>query len=312
MAYARPTMRSLLVLTILASISGCECGSPLPGRRTDAGPGGASDGSTPDGSGGSGDGGPRIDTGPRPDAPSFPEVCDRIDNDGNGIVDDVDVGMDGVCDCLRVATLGVAGTAGVEGVFSAWLDARSTLGATELGDVELTPAILAEYQVILSQDISGGHARTTAEVAALEAWIRAGGGFMTLIGYADTSERTNVNLLLAPSGLAYGPEPILFGGGVTLPVNTWHAHPVSETVTRLGIDNGYPVTGGGTVIAEEGGYVVLRGTELGSGHVLVWGDEWISFDSEWVGHPDYQVERFWLNALKWLTPPTECQVPILF
>lgn len=299
-------MRLLVLSVWLAMVPACACDAPIGGRR-DTG-GGAGDVGARDA--------PGLDGGPRPDtsfdANASPEVCDRIDNDGNGIIDDVDEGMDGVCDCLRVATLGRAGSAGVEGVFSAWLDARSTLGATDLGDAVLTDALLAEYQVILAEDLSGGPARTPAEVAALEAWIRTGGGLITLIGYADASERTNINTLLAPTGLSYGPEPILFGGGVTVPVNTWHPHPVSEGVTRLGIDNGYPVVGGGTVVAEEGGYVVLRAVELGAGHVLVWGDEWISFDTEWTGHPDYQVERFWLNAIKWLTPVTECQVPIVF
>lgn len=299
-------MLRLSPIVLLFLWSGCSCDSGLSPRRDGGGDASARDAS--------GDG--AVSDTPRPDtnfdANRSPEVCDGADNDGNGIIDDVDVGMDGVCDCLRIATLGVAGSAGVGGVFAAWLDERSTLGATDLGDAVLTPELLAPHQVILSQDISGGHARTPEEVAALQAWISAGGGFMTLIGYADTSERTNVNVLLAPSGIQYGPEPILFGGGVTLPVNTWHPHPVSEMVTRLGIDNGYPVVGSGTVVSEEGGYVVLRATELGAGHVLVWGDEWISFDSEWVGHPDYQVERFWLNALKWLSPAGECQVPIVF
>ena len=57
---------------------------------------------------------------------------------------------------------------------------------------------------------------------------------------------------------------------------------------------------------------MLSSTIAKRSSVLVWGDEWISFDSEWVGHPDYQVERFWLNALKWLSPAGECQVPIVF
>jgi hypothetical protein len=292
-------MRALALSISSVLLAGCSCGAPPGGRGRDGG------------------GDPTTDTGtieaadaPRPDSAGSPEICDGVDNDGNGIVDDVDAGGDGVCDCLRIATIGVAGSAGVSGVFDAWLDSRSTRGATHLGDAELTPALLAQHQIVLSQDIRG-RTRTASEVAALEGWIRAGGGFMTLIGYGDTSERANVNLLLAPTGIQYGPEAILYGGGFTLPVNGWHVHPLSERVTRLGIDNGYPVVGAGALVADEGGWDVLRAVELGAGHVVVWGDEWISFDSEWTGHPDYQVERFWLNVLKWLSPPGECQVPIL-
>ena len=246
----------------------------------------------------------RVDTNPSP------EVCDGIDNDGNGIIDDVDVGHDGVCDCLRIATIGVTGTAGGSGVFESWLQARSSLGADALGDQVLTPELLAPYQIILSQDISG-RVRTADEAAALEAWIRAGGGFMTLTGYGGASEPTNVNTLLAPTGIQYADNLVLCGCGFTLPVDGWHPHPVSDMITRLGMDNGYPVTGAGTVVADQSGYDLLRATQLGSGRVLVWADEWISFDSEWTGHPDYQVQRFWLNAIKWLSPPLVCQVPIL-
>jgi hypothetical protein len=42
----------------------------------------------------------------------------------------------------------------------------------------------------------------------------------------------------------------------------------------------------------------------------MWGDEWITYDSEWKDHPDYQVELFWLNVIKWLTPKAECQVAV--
>jgi len=44
--------------------------------------------------------------------------------------------------------------------------------------------------------------------------------------------------------------------------------------------------------------------------VEVWGDEWITYNSEWIEHPDYQVERFWVNSIKWLSPINECQVPV--
>jgi len=49
---------------------------------------------------------------------------------------------------------------------------------------------------------------------------------------------------------------------------------------------------------------------VGMGHVFQWGDEWITYDSEWTAHPDYQVQLLWLNAIKWLTVQGTCQVPI--
>jgi len=204
----------------------------------------------------------------------------------------------------------VTGTAGGSGVFESWLQARSSFGADALGDRVLTPALLAPYQIILSQDISG-RVRTADEAAALEAWIRAGGGFMTLTGYGSANEPANVNTLLAPTGIQYADTLVLCGCGFTLPVDGWHPHPVSDMITRLGMDNGYPVMGAGAVVADQSGYDLLRATQLDSGRVPVWADEWISFDSEWTGHPDYQVQRFWLNAIKWLSPPMVCQVPIL-
>ena len=88
------------------------------------------------------------------------------------------------------------------------------------------------------------------------------------------------------------------------------AHPVTAGVTQIGVDNGYPVAGSGTTIATEQGHDLLKAQEVGAGHVLMWGDEWITYDSEWTGHPEYQVEVFWINAIKWLTPAMDCQVPI--
>lgn len=288
-------------------IVGCSCASS-PAPRRDAGPGGDAGVGRDVGTGGRDTG--AIDATFVDIGPASAEVCDGIDNDHDGIVDNVDRGGDGVCDCLRIATIGTVGSAGSSGVFGTWLDSRSDVGADDLGSQTLTPELLAPYQILLAQDIS---ARTYGpdEVAALEAWIRAGGGFMTLTGYGGASEPSNINTLLAPTGIQYASGLVLCGCGFTLPVEGWHPHPVSDGITRLGMDNGYPVMGAGTVVADQSGNDLLRVVELGSGHVIVWADEWISFDSEWTGHPDYQVERFWLNALKWLSPPTVCQVPIL-
>ncbi len=241
-----------------------------------------------------------------------PEVCDGIDNDNDGIIDNIDVGNDGVCDCLRIATLGLAGQWGAGDVFAQWLDSRSNNGAVDLNDQELTKALLDQYQVIVAQDLSKvNRTYSAAEVMALSEWVKAGGGFMTLIGYADPTEITNVNTLLGAFAMSYGAMQILPGSnGMTIPVTNWVTHPVTNGVTRIGVDNGYPVQGMGLTLASEQGYDVLKAQEIASGHVLVWGDEWLTYNSEWTGHPEYQLELFWLNAIKWLTPAKDCQVNI--
>jgi len=238
------------------------------------------------------------------------DLCDRIDNNGNGIVDDVDVGGDGVCDCLRIATLGVPGMWGEGDVFDTWLDSRSNNGAVDLADSVLSAETLSPYQVIVAQDLSASHVYTAEEIQALATWVQGGGGFMTLIGFADPDLLDNVNALLASFGLSYGPDQILPRlGGQTVPVTEWLEHPVTLGISEIGVDNGYPVQGG-SAIALEQGFQLLTPVEVGLGHVLAWGDEWITYNSEWTEHPEYQVELLWVNSIKWLTPATDCQVPI--
>ncbi len=253
-----------------------------------------------------------LDPGRGPGTPKMgtPEVCDGADNDGNGITDDVDVNHDGVCDCLKIATLGRKGDAGQGNIFASWLTSRSDMGAVDLKDKVLTKSVLAPFSVIVAQNVSEiGRTYSASEVSAMSDWINAGGGLLTLTGFAGSSEVDNVNTLLVPYGMSYGTQSILFGGGHTLPVTHWNTHPVTQGITRIGVDNGYPVLGAGTAIASEG-FDVLKAREVGMGHVLVWGDEWITYDSEWSAHPDYQVQALWINILKWLSPATECQVPL--
>jgi len=184
------------------------------------------------------------------------------------------------------------------------------MGAVDLKDKVLTKSVLAPFSVIVAQNVSEiGRTYSASEVSAMSDWINAGGGLLTLTGFAGSSEVDNVNTLLVPYGMSYGTQSILFGGGHTLPVTHWNTHPVTQGITRIGVDNGYPVLGAGTAIASEG-FDVLKAREVGMGHVLVWGDEWITYDSEWSAHPDYQVQALWINILKWLSPATECQVPL--
>ena len=251
-------------------------------------------------------------TGTPPGSGGMAEVCDGIDNDNDGIIDDIDKNGDGVCDCLLIATLGVKGTSGQGDVFAAWLTSRSDNGATDLADQVLTPELLAKYQVIVAQNVNGNHEYSTDEASALSDWVHKGGGFMTLIGYTNAGEAHNVNRLLAPFTMDYTDQQILQKGSSssTIPITMWTPHPIDKGVLQVGVDNGYPVEGIGDVIATGGGFDVAKVQEVGKGHVFMWGDEWITYNSEWNDHPDYQVQLLWLNAIKWLTVAGQCQVAI--
>jgi len=265
-------------------------------------------------SGGGGSGG-RVGNG-------IPEECDGLDNDANGIIDDVDVGQDGVCDCLKIATIGQIGPWSDGGnIFVSWLGARSPQGAVALGDQILTPELLAPFRVIVSLHVDttsvdwlgtttpAHHAFSAAESAAFKSWVEAGGGAMTTIGYTSdqAAEVQNVNLLLNPVGLGYSTA----GTNLTGYIQTWEPHPVTAGVGNIFTENGVAPEAGGTILARGAGAApALQVAQVQNGRVVVWGDEWITYDSEWEDIEDQQVELFWLNILKWLTPPTECQVPI--
>ncbi len=263
-------------------------------------------------------------------AVEVPEVCNGVDDDGNGVVDDLDANGDGLCDCLRIGVLGYPGAWGQGDLIRGWMHARAVPTAILAGAV-LTPELLARLDVLVVQDVRDGVAEGTvgregmglgigrtfsdAEVQALRAWVEAGGGLMTLVGYATaTGETANVNRVLAPFGLSYGTQQILYpSGGRPIPVTHWNgAHPIASGIQQVGVSNGYAVSGGTLVAYEpvEGAWDVGRAAVAGRGHVFAWGDEWITYDSEWSRRPDFQVERLWVNALRWLTAAGYCQVPL--
>jgi hypothetical protein len=206
-----------------------------------------------------------------------------------------------------IATIGVPGKYGQGDLFAAWLSSQGESPSGNLLDQVLTPALLGPYKILVAQDVSHNHAYSASEVTALDAWIHAGGGFMTMIGYQGPQppEATNVNRLLAPSGISYGSQPILSGSAIT---NWVHPHPVTQGISNIGFDNGYAVQGPGTMLANQSGYQVLEVLDVGSGHILAWGDEWISYDSFWSTNP--QVPVFWQNIVDWFDPTGGCQVPI--
>jgi hypothetical protein len=333
---------STLGFVACSSASGDDKGSELgTGGTLSPGSGGAG-GSEAGGSGGTGAGkGPGSGTGGSPiivttggtfaasgtggSGPvgnGTPEVCDGVDNDENGITDDVDAGGDGVCDCLSIGTIGHIGPWSDGGnIFASWLDARTPQGAVQLGDQVLTPELLAPLQVIVVLHVGtmevtnadvitpANHAFSEAEVAAFGAWVKAGGGVMTTIGYHwnEAEEVVNVNRLLASVDAGYSVTNLDLNDYVT----RWEQHPVTDGVRRINTVNGVEPAGSGTPVAYGAeDRIALRVNQPANGRVVVWGDEWITYDSEWEDIQDQQIELFWLNILKWLSPPRTCQVPI--
>jgi hypothetical protein len=328
----RGLCRSLALVLVACSGAACAAASSSPDTTTGgsaAGNVGVAGGAATAGSGGMLAGGAAnhrpplvLDVagtgGVMPAADGTPESCDGKDNDSNGIVDDVDTGGDGICDCLSIATVGVIGPWSNGGnVFAAWLAARSPRGVVEIGNETLTPQRLAPFQVIVTLhvatvaatgEIGPHHAFAESEIAAVDSWVRGGGGLMTTMGYTGTEadEVVNINRLLTPLGVGYSTTLTKLDG----PVIAWAPHPVTEGVMTVRTDNGVEPQAIGTLLAQdEMNRQALSVVEAGQGRVAVWGDEWITYDSEWADLDTQQVERLWLNLFKWLSPPRACQVP---
>ena len=223
--------------------------------------------------------------------------------DGSASID----ASDAMIGC-NLATIGTGGSH-ASTQFEAWL---SQDGVGSLGDQTITSSLLAPFSVLIVQNLDSNHTYTTAEANALYNWVQDGGNVMTLTGYGGGNEPTNVNTLIAPFDMQYGTNLVLCGCGVPLPISSWVNHPITSGITSIGFDNGYEVLGtGGTILASQsdngGNHHVLRAATVGAGHVVVWGDEWISYDTVWQQFP--QTQKLWQNVIDWFNPSAGCVVP---
>ena len=185
-----------------------------------------------------------------------------------------------------------------------------------LEDAKITDELLAGYDVLIVLNVSTvpsvtgektHHVFTEDEVAAFESWIRAGGGAFTTAGYSGeiSDEVANVNKLLAPFELAYSPTKY----GLDGIISKWTAHPVTEGVKRVYAEVGFVPDGPSalTLAIDSTEHVALQAPKEDPAKILVWGDEWITYASQWQAEADQQVERFWVNALTWLSRDSSCQ-----
>jgi hypothetical protein len=232
--------------------------------------------------------------------------CDGIDENDNGIIDDVDVGKDGLCDCINMGFFGqIASDAGSNTTaFEDWLVERSGEVPVKHLDADdtLTADWLASLQVLIVgglQDRSGGF--TNDEIAAFDAWLQErGAGVITLNGYtADSADGQKINELLVNTGLGYDfggsiPRQGVIGDGEAPPVWLTNLpnpdHPSVEGVSEIGVFYGYPVIGDGTVILRGEGFDLAMAKEIDNGRAFVFADEWITQDATWSGTVNGQAD----------------------
>jgi len=258
---------------------------------TEGGAGGEGGAAEPGGAGGEG-GAACTPTDP-PD-----EVCDDVDNDCNGDVDDIDVGNDGIRDCLEIVLIGAPGALSSSN-FQLWLEEQGTTVSRihESGTpAALTGAELIGFDVAILDNLVREY--TPAESQALAAWVRTGGGLMSLNGHTGGSDLTRGNSLLVELGVEHLSG--LRSGNIT----TFRSHPLTTGLTSVTFSGGYrlgnlPSGEGSSVVAETTDGPVGLELERGLGRAFVWGDEWVEFDSEWQSLP--AIKRFWINSLGWLS-----------
>jgi len=133
-----------------------------------------------------------------------------------------------------------------------------------------------------------------AETDGLATWVANGGSAVVTAAYSD-GDRALYNSLL--TGLAV----TIAGPSLDGPITQFSPHPVTQALTSLPFMGGEQVQSTSSnlgVVATLGATPVALAGTFGNGRVLVWGDDWVSYDSQWVTSLD--VQRFWANAYAWL------------
>ena len=332
--------RTFVVLAALFVTFGCAKASVIG-----TSPGGGSSGSTGAGQAGSGGSTPAftLSPGPNPTVPAdAATVKSKVECDG---------GADCTCPPFNVAVMGKPGKWGAvrngdpPTALMDWLNSSSagTARADNFTDRKtLTPDFLATYNVIIlaslseDSDIGPWWTFSAEEIAAFQAWVENGGGAIFLSGYSSGNEQAPSNQLLAFAGIQYNQDRVescidwqICGCTHSSTLTDWVRTDsviasLSTGVTMVGFEGGRSIVApaDGHIAATVAGLPALVGKLVGKGRVLAFGDEWITYTSQWtgVGNPSttdpscqgflpqdkYQIAQFWYNMIRWSQPAANC------
>lgn len=238
-----------------------------------------------------------------------PEICDDIDNDCDDQIDNVDVGKDGICDCLNIALIGNQG-ANPSAEFQTWLEAQGTQvdRISTMPNELLDKATLNKYDIIILDYLIRNY--TAEEAMTTQTWVEAGGGLMAMTGFTNAQFAADrPNSLIKPMGLSYNTSKGFFSG----PVTQFVPHPITMGLTSISFYGGLFIDIVNDGVGVNKTIMTLPQGPVGvvqdrkNGRLFIFGDEWVEFDSEWKNIP--QIKQFWVQTLSWLGPKESCQVP---
>lgn len=202
-------------------------------------------------------------------------------------------------DACRLAILGDPGS-NPGANFALWIEDRGPI-VDRYGvgpDLQaFTSSDLQTYDVLLLDRLAPGTEHGIAP-SDLASWVQNGGRVIALSGYGDYPEIVEVqNALLAPLMLGFVSTSPVWG-----PISQFAQHPITAGLQSL------TFVGGRAVIHQPADEVIMTigdpgqavgvVAQRGSGRLFLFGDEWVTFDSEWVAMPE--IEQFWVNIFDWL------------
>ena len=229
----------------------------------------------------------------------------QVDEDAGAPDEDAGTG----CSHLNIGIVGKPGS-NASSNFQQWLvdSGTSAQRIQTTANEPLTSATLEPFDVVILDWLTRDYSTAEAEIFA--GWVSAGGGVASMTGYADdTTVDWRANSLLAPLQVAYS-GPLRNG-----PVLSFATHPITAGLTSVTFQGGYAVSDLGGSASTRTAIASLPDTaktiagialQMAKGHAVVWGDEWIEFDSEWSTLP--QITQLWVQLFAWISPKNKCEL----